>query len=92
MRVGITKILNTKVPSTLGTLVAGGLITNGLHDLTVISTKVIMSSNEEKSPLETENELLKAEIISLKEEVSSLSQPSIGGNIDAMISSVQDSV
>ena len=42
MGVGITKILNTKVPSTLGTLVAGGLITNGLHDLTVISTKVIM--------------------------------------------------
>ena len=92
MKVGISKVLSTKVPSTIGTLIAGGLITNGIHDLTTIATEVVAGPNKKKSPLEVENELLKKEILSLKEEVASLSEPSIGGNIDSMICTVQNSV
>ena len=98
MKVGIKKVLteaiSTKVPSTVGSVVGTSMIASGLFELTKEGTKAIISTNTEETPsaLEVENALLKSEIITLKNQIAILEEPSIGSRIDEAICTIHGSM
>jgi len=94
MKVGIKKVLtealSAKVPPTVGAV----MVASGLFELTKEGTKAIIDANKEETPsaLEVENNLLKSEIITLKERLAVLEEPSIGSRIDEVICTIHDSM
>ena len=89
-----TEVLSTKVPPTIGGVVGTSVVASGFYELTKKGTQSIIEAITEKtpSPLEIENNLLRSEIVSLKERVAFLEEPSLGHKIDSVIGAIQDSV
>jgi len=89
-----TEVLSTKVPPTVGGVIGTSVIASGIYELSKKGTQAIIDAHTEitPSPLEVENELLKSEIISLKERVAILEEPSLGHKIDSVIDTIQDTV
>ena len=89
-----TEVLSTKVPPTVGGVVGTSVIASGIYELSKKGTQAIIDAHTEitPSPLEVENELLKSEIISLKERVAILEEPSLGHKIDSVIGTIHDTV
>lgn len=98
MKVGIkkvlTEVLSAKVPPTVGGVIGTSMVASGLFELTKEGTKSIIDANTEETPsaLEVENNLLKSEIVTLKEKLAVLEEPSIGSRIDDMICTIHDSM
>lgn len=89
-----TEVLSAKVPPTVGGVIGSSVVASGVYELSKKGTQAIIVASTETtpSPLEIENNLLKCEIIALKEKVAILEEPSLGHKIDSVIGTIHDTV